>query len=139
MAGPCQWIPTRKFVLHSTEKNTISNPYYGKDCYTPKKIQSKYRVKKGELIGFVGNSGFSRGSHLHIEIKAEAKSKWEAMSYENSLPIPNIDTTFKLKKFIDPLKILSINSNLNRGFKINFWFYSQSIQKILKDIQREIY
>jgi murein DD-endopeptidase MepM/ murein hydrolase activator NlpD len=76
--------PSRKFiddanyisVYHSD--GTIANYLHlNKNGVVVKAGQS---VKKGELIGYSGNSGFSSGPHLHFEVVQPAldfeKSKW---------------------------------------------------------------
>ncbi len=76
--------PNRKFiddanyisVYHSD--GTIANYLHlNKKGVVVKEGQS---VKKGELIGYSGNSGFSSGPHLHFEVVQPAldfeKSKW---------------------------------------------------------------
>jgi len=38
------------------------------------KVSMAQKVKKGDVLGYVGSSGISTGSHLHFEIKKEGKN-----------------------------------------------------------------
>ena len=50
-------------------------------------VKKGQRVKKGDVIGFVGSSGKSTGSHLHYEIKKNKK-------HINPLPFCFIDEKY---------------------------------------------
>lgn len=70
------------------ENNTPPCP--GSSCADgiKEKIIAKAKVKKGDLIGYVGNTGNSTGTHLHIEIHPEGKKScienpWKAFGMEN--------------------------------------------------------
>ena len=37
-------------------------------------VKTSESVKKGQIIGYVGNTGYSKASHLHFEIRLNGKS-----------------------------------------------------------------
>lgn len=67
------------------------------------------KVRKGEVIGYSGNSGYSFGPHLHFEIREEANQK----------PLNPLFFGFKVKDYIRP-KISSLTVYpAARGVKVN--------------------
>ncbi len=56
-------------VLHGDDIFTV---YAHNDRNT---VEKGDRVKKGDLIGHVGNTGRSTGPHLHFEIRVKNKVK----------------------------------------------------------------
>ncbi len=52
-----------------THSNGYQSLYAHMSRYAPR-IQEGVRVRQGEVIGFVGNTGLSAGPHLHFEIHA---------------------------------------------------------------------
>ncbi|WPX96973.1 M23 family metallopeptidase [Candidatus Bandiella euplotis] len=56
-------------IKHNGEYSTL----YGHMSKVDSRIKRGARVKQGEVIGYVGNSGRSTGAHLHYEIKRYGK------------------------------------------------------------------
>ncbi|MBR5227864.1 MAG: M23 family metallopeptidase [Clostridia bacterium] len=44
-------------------------------------VNLKDKVKKGQVIGFMGNTGYSFGAHLHFEVRDENNVKIDAIKY----------------------------------------------------------
>ncbi len=58
-----------KYVLVQHEGDT-----YTKYCHLSKTlVKTDYKLKKGELVAFVGSTGWSTGPHLHFEIISNGK------------------------------------------------------------------
>ncbi|MEM7036815.1 MAG: M23 family metallopeptidase [Bacteroidota bacterium] len=57
-------------------------------------VQKGQRVKRGDLIGLSGNSGLSKGPHLHYDIKKDGK-KIDPVDYFYSDLSPEHYVSFK--------------------------------------------
>lgn len=63
-------------IVHNNGYETLYGHMHCYASYKGKKIKLGDNVKKGQVIGFVGNTGSSTGPHLHYEIrKAHTKDK----------------------------------------------------------------
>lgn len=63
------------YVTINHDKGNYTTLYGHMNCfaaYNGKKIAKGMRVKKGQVIGFVGSTGASTGPHLHYEVRAGA-------------------------------------------------------------------
>lgn len=63
------------YVTINHDKGNYTTLYGHMNCfaaYNGKKIARGMRVKKGQVIGFVGSTGASTGPHLHYEVRAGA-------------------------------------------------------------------
>ncbi|RPG64119.1 MAG: M23 family metallopeptidase [Flammeovirgaceae bacterium TMED290] len=84
---------------------------------------SRFFYKKGDLIGYSGNSGSSGGPHLHFELRDSLDNVYDPLRYgfkeikDNRNPI--IDKI--------SLKTLNINSRINNGFGLKKIDLSKSI------------
>lgn len=58
--------------IRITHSNGYQSLYAHLSRYVPR-IQEGVRVRQGEVIGFVGNTGLSAGPHLHFEIHANSR------------------------------------------------------------------
>ncbi len=71
--------------------------YYAHMDRNKKNIFNDRKIKKGDIIGYMGNTGESKGQHLHLEIRfydSDVK-KWKAYDYRNP------DHPYVINYFVD--------------------------------------
>ena len=64
------------------------------------------RVLKGQVIGYMGNTGYSKGAHLHFEVRDAKDNKIDPTNYIDS-DLPNCEKTLKS---IDEIALEVINN-----------------------------
>lgn len=102
-------------IKHSDDYHTL---YAHMEYLTVKKGQ---KVKKGDIIGYMGNTGNATGNHLHFEV-------WKNNKRINPIPYLNKDLSSDISYYpkytgssnsiVDALKSLSINSSFTFRKKI---------------------
>ena len=65
--------------------------------YKTVKVKTGDRVKAGDVIGYMGNTGHSNGGHLHFEVYRGDKLINPTTYLTNDLPIENKPNTLKYK------------------------------------------
>ena len=65
-------IVSKELVTYQEEKRTKRFP-----IFSYHNLKSPVNVKEGDIIGYVGNAGFSTGSHVHYEIHDNKFQKYE--------------------------------------------------------------
>ena len=56
------------YILHDDGK-TITRYYHFKYGSVPDYIKDNARVEKGDKLGYMGNTGYSYGAHLHFQVE----------------------------------------------------------------------
>ena len=74
----------------------------------------RFYYKKGELIGYSGNSGSSGGPHLHFELRDSLDNAYDPLKYNFKEIKDNRDPIINKISF----KTLTINSRVNNEFGI---------------------
>jgi murein DD-endopeptidase MepM/ murein hydrolase activator NlpD len=67
-------------------------------------VRKGQKIKRGDIIGFVGNTGLSKGPHLHYEVIKNGKKINPANFYSNDLSPEEYE------------KMLEISSTVNQSF-----------------------
>lgn len=88
----CQQYNNSIIILHAD--GTLAD--YAHIRYNGSKVQPGDSVKKGEVIAYSGNVGWSSGPHLHFSCVLPAFGKWNTL--QTKFRIDNGDTTASLKE-----------------------------------------
>ena len=89
--------------------------------YNTIKLNKGDRVVKGQIIGRMGNTGYSNGAHLHFEMKDINNNKIDPINYlDKDYNYINNDDNIKYLKneknntsIVDALKQINIDSSFN--------------------------
>jgi len=113
---------------------------YGHIKYHTVKVKTGQRVKKGDVIGYMGNTGHSNGAHLHWEVRNEKDVRIDPTPFlEMDLPSKKFNLTRVLKKGCKGADVKELQSTLNSlGFncgKIDSCF-GKNTEKAVKKFQK---
>ena len=120
---------TKTVYAHLNKFNSELDKYSTNYQYRNKRFKvnllhgTRFFYKKGDLIGYSGNSGSSGGPHLHFELRDSLDNVYDPLRYgfkeikDNRNPIIN-----KIS-----LKTLNIDSRINNGFGLKKIDLSKSI------------
>lgn len=67
---------------------------YAHMAYNSVKVKEGQNVTKGQVLGYMGNTGMSYGGHLHFEVRNTLDIRIDPTSYLNS-DLPNINKTIE--------------------------------------------
>ena len=122
---------TKTVYAHLNKFNSELDKYSTNYQYSNKRFKvnlfpgSRFFYKKGDLIGYSGNSGSSGGPHLHFELRDSLDNVYDPLRYgfkeikDSRNPIIN-----KIS-----LKTLNIDSRINNGFGLKKIDLSKSINQ----------
>ncbi len=77
-------LENRLFELQNANQSYFVNKYFTRE---------EYPIKRGEIIGYSGNTGGSMGPHLHFELRNEKDQPLNPMTYGFPL-VDNVSPTF---------------------------------------------
>ena len=82
-------------------------------------VKNGDRVSRGQVLGYMGNTGYAFGAHLHFEVRNEADKYIDPTPYvDGDLPAPKMPEPIELKyKVGDRVKINGVYSNSNSDEK----------------------
>ena len=101
-------------------------------CHLSERLVSKgQRVKKGELIGIEGNTGYSFGSHCHLEIRNASNKVTDEVNTPKFTGIPNAVGTYTVKEDIEMTReeIKKMIDEAIEESKPRVWHYWSEIEK----------
>lgn len=96
-------------VLESSDEEWQSVYWHNKQNL----VKAGDKVKEGDLIAYSDNTGFSKGNHLHWEVK-----KWDGSKYEAVDPMPLLEE-MKLTK--EEVKMLQALEGYSDPLGVDYW------------------
>ena len=85
-------------------------------------VQAGAKVKEGQKIGYMGNTGYSFGAHLHYEVRDGSKT----INPESVLDIPNKTGTYGISQFEKDCLYLESIGIMNPA---EYWMEREKIDK----------
>ncbi len=139
--APCDGIIQRSTII--TDKNNPTwewGNYVRLDtedkhllyfCHLSKRLVSVgQKIKKGEIIGLEGNTGYSFGSHCHFEVRTAANASIDPIAYLNS--INKKDKTFTYQEAVNFIKSEVALSDETMTYLKSYKYDKNLIPKIAK-------
>ena len=93
---------------------------YAHMSYNTVKVKTGDKVKKGQVLGYMGNTGYSFGGHLHFEVRTPSDVRIDPTPYlDNDLPNNNQDEFVKGCNYVtlDNMYV-RYGAGLNYGIKL---------------------
>ncbi len=92
-------------------------------CHLKKRyVEAGAKVKQGQKIGYMGNTGYSFGAHLHYEIRDGSKK----INPENVIEIPNKVGIYEISQFEEDCRYLEQIGIMNPA---DYWIKRENIDK----------
>lgn len=93
---------------------------YGHMAYNTVKVKTGDKVKKGQVLGYMGNTGYSFGGHLHFEVRTPSDVRIDPTPYlDKDLPDNKHDEFVKGHDYVtlDNMYV-RYGAGLNYGIKL---------------------
>ena len=96
-----------------------------------RKVYKGQRVKKGDVIGIEGNTGYSFGSHCHLEVRNSSNKVTDEVNTPKYTGIPNTVGTYTVKEGNEMTKeeIQKMIDDAVEKSKPRVWHYWSEIEK----------
>lgn len=108
--------------------------FYAHMKYNSVTVKVGDKVKKGQVIGYMGNTGHSFGAHLHFEVRDKNDNKIDPTNYINAdLPTSNAKNKYDTGRYVVNCEVLTVRTSPE--IKDNNWLkYSQ----LTKNAQEQV-
>lgn len=93
---------------------------YGHIAYGTVKVEQGQRVSKGQRIGYMGNTGYSNGGHVHWEVRTSSDVKINPEAYlnadlpNNPSPIPTPGHKYKVGDVVEITGVYVSSTSTNK-------------------------
>ena len=102
--------------------------------YGSVEVKVGQRVTKGQTLGYMGNTGYSFGAHLHFELRNENDQYIDPTQYVDAdLPAPSTPVQELKYKIGDVVEINGVYTTSETDNKLNPLITKGTITEILKD------
>lgn len=100
-------------------------------------VKTGNKVSKGQIVGYMGNTGHSLGAHLHFEVRDKNENKVDPTSYINAdLPFSN-SKKYEIGRYIVNTDILTVRKDPFISKNDDNWIkYSQLTKNAQEQVKK---